>query len=77
MHRKIHHILSQNKFLPWSVELIERFTDKWEWTLLSSNGSLPWSLEFIEKFPRIWQVSFPAVFEAAFPIDMAPSSPQT
>ncbi len=41
--------LSENKSLPWSVELIEKFADKWEWGRLSRDNSLPWSINSIHK----------------------------
>ena len=31
--------LSENKALPWSLELIEKFEDKWSWYRLSD---IPW-----------------------------------
>lgn len=42
--------LSQNTFLSWSAELIEKFIDKWDWSELSKNNSVPWDLELIKKF---------------------------
>ena len=42
--------LSNNKFLPWSIALIEKFENRWDWGVLSLNSSLLWSEEFIEKF---------------------------
>ena len=57
--------LSENKALPWSLELIEKFEDKWSWiyhgsmsadesddrtTGLIINNALPWTLELIDKF---------------------------
>jgi len=42
--------LSANPSLPWSIELIEKYKNKWSWYELSENPSLPWSIELIEKF---------------------------
>jgi hypothetical protein len=42
--------LSQNKILPWSPELIEKYKDKWEWKWLTMNQSIPWNLELIKQF---------------------------
>jgi hypothetical protein len=43
-----------NKALPWSLELIEQFADRWCWGSLSSNEFLPWSLNLIERFVDRW-----------------------
>jgi len=40
--------------LPWSLELIERFEELWDWDSLSRNEGLPWSLELIERFEERW-----------------------
>ena len=37
--------LSTHKFLPWSIELIEKFKNKWNWDQLSYNCAL-WKKEF-------------------------------
>src|SRR5690606_4239133 len=42
--------LSQNKVLPWSAELIEKYVDKWDWTVLIHNKSIPWSLKLMKQF---------------------------
>ena len=46
--------LSSNEVLPWSLELIGRFRDKWNWDNLSFNEALPWSLELIKIFRDKW-----------------------
>jgi DNA polymerase len=46
--------LSNNKGLPWSLELIEHFEDRWDWSRLQRNAALPWSLELIERFEDRW-----------------------
>ena len=38
----------------WSVELIEKYKDQWDWFYLSRNTSLPWSIELIEKYKDQW-----------------------
>ena len=44
--------------MPWSLELIEKYKDKWSWGSLSNNKTfnkaLPWSLELIERFEDCW-----------------------
>ena len=49
--------LSENSGLPWSLELIERFCDRWSWWWLSKNAALPWSLRLIERFEDHWNWS--------------------
>ena len=46
---------SYNKALPWSLELIERYEDRWYWQSLSENETLPWSIELIERYEDHWQ----------------------
>ena len=46
--------LSTNEYLPWNIELIEKYKGKWDWQLLSLNEELPWSLPFIEYFRDSW-----------------------
>ncbi len=46
--------LSRNTSIPWSVELIEKYKDKWSWNGLSFCTVLPWSEEFIDKFKYNW-----------------------
>jgi hypothetical protein len=46
--------LSGNEALPWSLELIERYEDRWDWLVLSGNEALPWSLELIERYKDRW-----------------------
>ncbi|SET17618.1 hypothetical protein, partial [Thorsellia anophelis] len=41
--------------LPWSIELLERFENKWDWDCLSRNKSLPWSVELAQKFVGKWK----------------------
>jgi hypothetical protein len=47
-------LLSYNSALPWSLELIEKYKDKWDWEILSKKTNLPWSLELIRKFEDKW-----------------------
>lgn len=49
--------LSSNRSLPWSIELIEKYKDKWDWERLSRSSSLPWSIELIEKYNDWWDWS--------------------
>jgi len=46
--------LSRNEVLPWSVELIDRFADKWNWFNLSVNKHLGWTEEFIDRYADRW-----------------------
>ena len=54
--------LSKNESIPWTIELIEKFKEKWDWEYdnwsgyegLSGNPTLPWTLELIEKFNEEW-----------------------
>ena len=48
-------LLSQNNFLPWSIELIEKYEDQWNWNTLSTNEALPWSSSFIDHFKTKWE----------------------
>ena len=47
-------LLSHNKRLFWSQELIEQYQYKLVWSALSSNPTLPWSVAFIEKYGYRW-----------------------
>ena len=38
----------------FTVELIEKFEDNWDWKKLSINQNLPWSIDLIEKFQNKW-----------------------
>lgn len=46
--------LSKNLSIPWSIDLILSFKNKWDWKCLSSNISLPWDIHFIETFKDKW-----------------------
>jgi hypothetical protein len=46
--------LAANTALPWSIELIERYVDRWNWFALTEINSLPWSTELIEQFAHRW-----------------------
>ena len=43
-----------NGTLPWSLQLIERFKERWDWRSskpgLSGNDAVPWSLQLIGRF---------------------------
>ena len=38
----------------WPVELLERYTDKWDWGLLSACAFLPWSDELVSRYADKW-----------------------
>ena len=44
--------ICHNKKIPWTIELIEKHIDFWDWTDwgLSHNDALPWSVELLRKF---------------------------
>lgn len=42
--------LSYNESAPWSLDLLERFDEFWDWSLLSLNPGLPWDEGFIERY---------------------------
>lgn len=43
--------VSSNKHIKWSVELIKKFSDKWDWGMLWLNMSvLCWDAELLEKY---------------------------
>jgi hypothetical protein len=46
--------LSTSYNLPWSMPLIEKYEDRWDWFSLSSNRNLPWSESLIEKYEDRW-----------------------
>ena len=56
IHRVFSHGLSSNEALPWSLELIERYEDRWDWGEwgLSKNEALPWSLKLIKRYEDRW-----------------------
>lgn len=48
-------LISLNRTVKWSTELIEKFETRWDWSWLSGNGSLPWSQSLIEKYADKWR----------------------
>ena len=42
-------MLSLNQALPWSIDFIERFQDRWDWDNLSWNEALPWSEDLFDR----------------------------
>ncbi|GAB3585717.1 hypothetical protein [Hymenobacter daeguensis] len=51
--------LSQREDLPWSIELLEEFVDRWNWSLLALNEGIIWDIPLIERF--IKRVDFRAL----------------
>lgn len=47
--------LSSNEAIPWTKELIQRFTGRWNWENLSRNEGLPWSIDFIDRYAHLLQ----------------------
>ncbi|WP_318350811.1 hypothetical protein [Aquipluma nitroreducens] len=48
-------ILSGNQALPWSIQFLERFENRWDWEKLSQCSYLPWSAELIDRFATNWE----------------------
>lgn len=46
--------LSCNRSLPWSLELIKRYEDRWDWWWLSTNEEIPWSSDLIDRYIDRW-----------------------
>ncbi|RPD43771.1 hypothetical protein DNI29_23210 [Hymenobacter sediminis] len=42
--------LSQRTDLPWSIELLEEFADRWNWSQLALNESIIWDEHLIDHF---------------------------
>ena len=45
---------SENKGLPWSEKLIDKYIEDWDWSYLSSNESIPFTYELLEKYRERW-----------------------
>lgn len=43
-----------SKYYTLSIDLIERFRDKWDWREIPKNTSLQWSIEMIESYNNKW-----------------------
>lgn len=50
--------LKQNKNLSWSIHLLKKFENRWDWDgsfySISASSSIPWSIELIEIFKDKW-----------------------
>lgn len=46
--------LSSSSSVQWSIELIEVFSNNWDWSNLSSNASIPFTAELITHFADKW-----------------------
>ncbi len=63
-HERFWNSLSASKHMPWSMDLLARFQDRWDWrghwdgvtTIygLSANPALPWSKELLARFEDHW-----------------------
>ena len=40
--------------MPLSLDLLERYKDRWDWEVLSNNESMPWSLDLLGSFEDSW-----------------------
>lgn len=40
--------------LPFTIELIEKYADYWDWNSLSMNDYIPWSDELLSRFKNFW-----------------------
>lgn len=50
--------LSTNEYLPWSENLIDRFSDRLNFDSLSLNRAIPWSENLIDKYYDKWDWGF-------------------
>ena len=41
-------------YFAWSIDFIEKYKGKLDWTTLSGNPSLPWSLDLINRYKDMW-----------------------
>lgn len=46
--------LSSDVRVPWSIEILEKYENEWDWESLSTNRKLPWSVELINKYLEKW-----------------------
>jgi tetratricopeptide (TPR) repeat protein len=46
--------ISSNSKLPWSISLIDKYLNKWDWDGLSGNPGLPWSKELFDRYTERW-----------------------
>lgn len=46
--------LSRNESLPWDVNLINKYCDKWNWKYLSGNQGIPWTIPLINTYNNRW-----------------------
>ncbi len=53
-HQKSNYGLSSNKNVCLTEELIEKYIDRWNWSILSENEKLPWSVDFFNKYIGRW-----------------------
>ena len=50
--------MTSNKNLPWTMELLEKYADKWEWRKkftefgISNNNSIPWDYKTLKKYNK-------------------------
>ena len=41
---------SNNSQVDWTIDLIERYKDQWNWSYLNYSRAIPWTIELIEKY---------------------------
>ena len=49
------HKMSYEDRVPWSLDILEKYKDYWDWDHLSLCASLPWSVDLIERFKDRWE----------------------
>jgi hypothetical protein len=54
MMKKTFFTISESPNVKWTIELINKFENYWDWDQLSSNHYIPFNLEIIEAFQDSW-----------------------
>src|SRR5690606_29692956 len=45
---------SNNPALPWTIDLLQEYSDKWNWEILSTKEFLPWDDGLLELYSDRW-----------------------
>lgn len=53
-HQSLFSTLANNKGLPWSYELIEKYKNSWDYYQMSYNDDIPWSEKLIDEHIEEW-----------------------
>jgi len=46
--------LSSNENIPWSIQSIDKYINRWDWERLCENEGLPWSDELVLRYAKRW-----------------------